>query len=111
MLTVIPATGRVGDLGRWDPSQLQCVGSPAGPSALSLFGPADCRGDGDRPASEVNMACLRWISSRLHASCTAVTVVLLVAGSLAACSAIRSAVAQHGGTDCAQSIPEIFTRV
>jgi S1-C subfamily serine protease len=39
--------------------------------------------------------------------------VLLVAGSLAACSAIRasSAVAQHGGTDCAESIPEIFTRV
>ena len=59
------------------------------------------------------MGCLRWISSRVRARHTTGPVMLLLAGSLAACSAIGAgtAAAQHSGTDCAEPMPEIFTRV
>jgi serine protease Do len=59
------------------------------------------------------MGCLRSITRCGRARNTAGPVLLLLAASLAACSAIgvSRAAAQHPGTECAESVPDIFDRV
>ena len=54
-----------------------------------------------------------WPSRSVRPCRAAGPIVVLVAGLLAACGAVgaRATAAQPTGTDCAESIPEIFTRV
>lgn len=59
------------------------------------------------------MDCLRSITSSGRARGTAGPILLLMAASLAACSTIgvSRAAAQHPGTECAEPVPAIFSRV